>query len=90
MIKHFNIHIYGRVQGVGFRYHAKQIARMHKLKGFVKNMYDGSVYIEAEGEIEKLTEFIKWCQKGPGFSTVDNVDVEEDELKNFKEFEVKF
>jgi acylphosphatase len=90
MNKHFNIQIFGRVQGVGFRYHAKQIARMHNLKGYVKNVYDGSVYIEVEGELEKINDFIKLCQEGPGFSSVKNVEVEEGEIKKFKVFEVKF
>ena len=90
MVKHFNIHIYGRVQGVGFRYHVKQIARMHQLTGYVKNLSDGSVFVEAEGDPEKLNLFIKWCYQGPERSLVEKVDLEEGDLKKFTVFEVKF
>jgi len=90
MIQHFNISVFGRVQGVGFRYHTKQIAQQLGLKGFVKNVYDGSVYIEVEGNPEKINDFIAWCRKGPGFSSVENVIIESGEMKNFAFFEVKF
>ena len=44
------ISFYGRVQGVGFRYHASHGARGLGLTGFVRNEYDGSVYMEVQGE----------------------------------------
>ena len=51
------ITIYGRVQGVGYRYSALHIARGLDLSGFVKNQYDGTVFIEAE--VSSRTNF---CQ----------------------------
>lgn len=90
MQQHYNITVFGRVQGVGFRYHTKQIAQQLGMKGFVKNEPDGSVYIEAEGAADKMHEFIAWCRKGPGFSQVENVLLEEGKIKKFKFFEVKF
>lgn len=90
MIQHLNISVFGRVQGVGFRYHTKQIANQLGLKGFVKNQLDGSVYIEVEGKPDIINEFIAWCRKGPGFSNVENLIFQEGEIKNFKFFEVKF
>lgn len=50
---------YGRVQGVGFRYTAKQMARSLGLTGWVKNEYDGTVLMEVQGRepmIHKLME----------------------------------
>ena len=44
------IFFYGQVQGVGFRYHASHGARGLDLTGFVRNEYDGSVYMEIQGE----------------------------------------
>jgi acylphosphatase len=90
MQQHFNITVFGRVQGVGFRFHTKQIAQQLGLKGFVKNNYDGSVYIEVEGNIEKINEFISSCKKGPGFSSVENVILDEGKIKKFTLFEVKY
>ena len=55
--KHIVFH--GRVQGVGFRYTAKQLARSLGLTGWVKNEYDGTVIMEVQGRepmIFKLME----------------------------------
>ena len=45
-----HILFYGRVQGVGFRYYAVQKARQLRLTGWVRNLYDGSVEMEVQGE----------------------------------------
>lgn len=88
MMKHLNISIFGRVQGVGFRYSVKQQAQNLGLFGFVKNNIDKSVYIEVEGEDKKLDEFLKWCKKGPLFSKVEKMEVSKGEIKNFIGFEI--
>ena len=44
-----HIIFYGRVQGVGFRYTAKYAAESYGVAGWVRNLYDGSVEMEAEG-----------------------------------------
>jgi acylphosphatase len=62
--------IYGRVQGVGFRFYAQQKAQELNISGFVQNRPDGSVYIEAEGEETQLQAFINWCQAGPQWARV--------------------
>ncbi|MCL5784025.1 MAG: acylphosphatase [Patescibacteria group bacterium] len=85
-MKHLNITIYGLVQGVFFRASAKAEADKLEIKGFTKNLPDGSVYIEAEGEKEKLDEFVKWCKAGPSMAQVKKVEVFEDSLKNFSQF----
>lgn len=88
MKKHFNIKIYGLVQGIFFRATAKEQAEKLTITGFTRNESDGSVYIEAEGEKENLDEFIKWCHHGPSLAQVEKVIVTEGQLKNFSEFEV--
>ena len=55
----FRIHVKGRVQGIGFRYSAVREARIRGITGFVKNQYDGSVYIEAEGPQEQLLDYLE-------------------------------
>ena len=87
---HKNIIVHGRVQGVGFRYSAQHAAQSNGIKGFVKNLPDGTVYIEAEGKIEKLNEFIAWCRKGPSFAYVSDIKIEEGEVKDYKFFDVKY
>ena len=87
---HKNITITGDVQGVGFRYSTKKVANAMGIKGFVKNMYNGDVYIEAEGSDTQLRHFIQWCHKGTGHSRVHNVEVKEGELRKFSHFEITF
>jgi len=89
-MKHINITVIGRVQGVGFRNGAKHQARYLGIKGFVKNRMDGHVYIEAEGNDAELAEFVKWCRKGPAFALVDELEVMEGVLKHFSSFEIVY
>ena len=86
----YKIHISGRVQGVGFRQSAKTMARFLGLKGFVKNLSDGKVYVEAEGNRDSLDSFMSWCRKGPGYGFVEKVEKTEDNLKDFESFEIKY
>lgn len=51
-----HIFFYGRVQGVGFRYYAVQKANQLGLTGWVKNLYDGSVEMEVEGQEELIDQ----------------------------------
>ena len=61
----YKIQVTGKVQGVGFRWSAAIEARSLGITGFVKNLPDGNVYIEAEGSIEQLNTFVEWCRQGP-------------------------
>jgi len=49
----------GRVQGVGFRYTARSVARHYKVSGYVRNMPDGSVELVAEGAPAELDAFLQ-------------------------------
>lgn len=49
----------GRVQGVGFRYTAKDIARGFDVCGWVKNLPDGTVELQMMGEKDELEDFLK-------------------------------
>ena len=89
MIKSVKINIYGKVQGIGFRYNALQKANELGVNGFVKNRSDGSVYIEAEGESEILEMFILWCKNGPSWSIVEDIKVVDIPLNNYKCFGVR-
>lgn len=89
-MKHLNITVTGRVQGVGFRNAAKREAIVLGINGFVKNKYDGSVYIEAEGNRPELDEFVKWCWEGPAWAHVENVLVHEGTIQNLSSFETAY
>jgi len=87
---HNNIKVFGLVQGVGFRYSAIHKAKSLGIKGYVKNLYDGSVYIEAEGTQEKINEFLYWCRQGPSHARVSDIEVNDGEIKNYRFFDVKY
>ena len=88
-IKTYTIIVTGRVQGVGFRHSARSKARYHGIRGFTRNMPDGSVYIEAEGTEDHLQQFIAWCRKGPGYGQVENLHIEKSSNKGFSDFIIK-
>ncbi|MBI1969233.1 acylphosphatase [Candidatus Woesearchaeota archaeon] len=69
--------IAGEVQGVSFRYYARQQAKALGITGFVQNSPDGSVEIVAEGETKALQKFLAWCKKGPPKAIVNKVRVTE-------------
>ncbi len=71
----YQIVVTGRVQGVGYRAFVERQAISMQLGGYVKNQYDGSVLIEAEGPVEKLDLFIIKCKEGPGWAHVSKVTV---------------
>ena len=73
-MKHLSIKIWGRVQGVGFRYAAQQEAQKLGVTCFARNEQDGSVFIEVEGDKEKLEKFLAWCGKGPWLAKVERAE----------------
>jgi len=83
----YKIHVRGWVQGVGFRWSAVHEARDRGITGYVRNLSDGSVYIEAEGSREQLNSFIEWCKRGPG--SVESVSADPFPPVNYKEFRIE-
>ncbi len=89
MKKRLRLLISGRVQGVCFRAAARRQAVLLGLTGFARNLPDGGVEIEAEGEEEALKSFLRWSGRGPSGARVDGVDVRwRDPEKNFSSFEI--
>lgn len=83
----YKIHIRGMVQGVGFRWSAAREAKAKGITGYVKNMPDGSVYIEAEGFRDRLNAFVEWCREGPGY--VESVTKDICEPVNYRDFRIE-
>lgn len=86
--KHLNIKVTGKVQGVSYRVTTKAVADQLGVKGFVKNVADGSVYMEAEGDAVFIDSFLEWCNEGPDAARVEQVESSEGEMKNYRNFEV--
>lgn len=63
----------GRVQGVGFRFFVINKAHVYGIAGWVKNLYDGRVEIDAEGKEQNLILFLQDIRIGPRSAHVSNV-----------------
>lgn len=88
-MKALRIIVSGKVQGVFFRASAKEKADELSINGFVQNLPDGRLHIEAEGTEENLKKFVDWCHQGPPRSKVTHVNLQEGSAKNFERFEIK-
>ncbi|AJA48268.1 acylphosphatase [Clostridium pasteurianum DSM 525 = ATCC 6013] len=67
------IKVYGRVQGVGFRFNTEYLADHFSLTGWVKNCDDGTVEIEAQGQEDDIEAFKIKIQQGNRFIKVKDV-----------------
>ena len=90
MQKRYQIIVSGKVQGVGFRMYSKNEADALGLSGYVRNQADGNVYIEAEGDTEKLESFVKWCHQGTPLAKVAEVSINKLGLKSDAGFDIRF
>ena len=90
-MQRLNITVHGRVQGVGFRAFVLDKAKSLGLAGFVKNMSDGTVFIDVQGDEETLKKFLEYVNQGPSLSRVDRVDiVKVNQMLNSKDFIVTY
>jgi len=89
-MKRAHIRVVGLVRGVGFRSYARNYAKELALKGFVKNLNDGSVEIVVEGYEKQMSTFLQVLRKGPWGAKVEDLQIEwEDPTNEFNDFEVK-
>jgi len=72
-IERLHANVYGRVQGVGFRFYTVDAAVSLGLTGWVANRYDDSVEVVAEGPSAQLQHLLVYLQEGPSMARVDQV-----------------
>lgn len=86
----YEINVRGRVQGVGFRYYAKETALRHGVSGFVRNVPDGSVCIIAQVEDSLIDSFCEALKLGNGFSRITDIRFEILNSENrYHDFEIR-
>ncbi len=82
--------IKGRVQGVCYRAFTQDEAIRLGVKGWVRNLSDGSVEAVFEGKSEVIEEAIKRCWQGPPLSRVTDIEIEwQDKEEGFGDFRIR-
>jgi acylphosphatase len=69
----FSMSVSGKVQGVGYRFFARERALFRGITGWVQNSYSGNVEIEAQGSPEQLEAYINELWEGPLFGSVADI-----------------
>ena len=91
MMKMLELIISGRVQGIGYRAYALRIAQNLDIKGSVRNLPDGRVRVIAFAEEDVMDLFIQKLRKGPTFSLVRDVLINEMEITDtYKDFRIEY
>ena len=86
-----HIIVKGLVQGVGFRWFVEREANSLGLKGYVKNLPNGDVECEVEGEEGLIKEFVAQLRIGNRMSRVTDVVVNTEEFQNkYHDFQIRF
>ncbi|MFQ5420309.1 MAG: acylphosphatase [Anaerolineae bacterium] len=90
-MKQFEATIYGRVQGVSFRYYTQKEAQRWGVTGWVANQRDRTVIVVAQGPEAALSPFIAFLHRGPLSARVDKVDLRwQEPTAEFTRFEVRW
>ena len=88
--KRLNATVIGRVQGVSFRYFVVELAESLSLRGWVRNRWNGSVEVTAEGSYLNLETLLQALREGPPMARVDDVCFEWQPYSGeFSDFQVK-
>jgi acylphosphatase len=80
--------VFGRVQGVGFRFFAERAAGEAGVAGWVRNRADGAVETVAEGEPDAVARYLERLRSGPPGSRVTSLVQEEKPVQGYGSFEV--
>jgi acylphosphatase len=82
--------VQGVVQGVGYRFFVLNQAHLYDLKGYVRNLPNGSVEVVAEGEKGLVKDFVERLRIGPMSAHVTGVDVKwHEEDSGYTEFRLQ-
>jgi len=74
-VRRFYAIVKGRVQGVGFRYETQAKAQALRVGGHVRNRWDGSVEVVAQGVAGAVGDLLIWLHRGPRVARVERVQV---------------
>jgi len=91
-VAHLSATVYGRVQGVLFRYFVRNEATELGLTGYVRNLTSGdAVEVQAEGEKQQLHKLLRQLKVGPPGARVERVEVKwADHSEQFSDFSIRY
>jgi acylphosphatase len=81
--------VYGRVQGVGFRYSLARAAEGRGVAGWARNRGDGTLEAVFEGEPEAVESLVRFCYEGPRGAEVERVEVFQEEPEGLTRFDAR-
>ncbi|WP_181009082.1 acylphosphatase [Streptomyces sp. SM12] len=79
----------GLVQGVFFRDTCRRKARAHDVRGWVRNLPDGTVEAVFEGDPQAVENLLAWARRGPAAGRVDDMAVTDQQPEDLTEFTVR-
>ena len=88
-MRRVHVTVRGEVQGVGYRYTMRMVAREAGVAGWVRNRPDGSVEAEVEGMPGQVDEVLAWMADGPPGSLVESATVTDAAPTGERGFEVR-
>jgi acylphosphatase len=80
------VKVFGKVQGVFFRKSAQQKAMTLGIQGWIKNLDDGALLVEIEGDIHAVQEMENWLRHGPPMAVVESLEISLSEEKGYQDF----
>ncbi|UTT43900.1 acylphosphatase [Exiguobacterium aurantiacum] len=80
----------GRVQGVGFRYFAQATALEYGITGWVRNLNDGTVELQIEGDTERLESYKRALYDGNRFVGVEQIEADDATVESHRKFDIRY
>ena len=80
----------GRVQGVFYRDSCRTMAVALGVKGWVRNLPNGSVQVVAEGDRDAVDQLVDWCRTGPPHAVVADVQIVDEPVAAEREFRLRY
>jgi acylphosphatase len=84
-----HVFVSGNVQGVFFRYEARERAGSRGVSGWVRNLPDGRVEAVFEGPEDAVAAMVAWCREGPRGAEVTDVEAIAEDPEGVEGFDVR-
>ena len=89
-MRHIHLQVFGRVQGVGFRYTTVRTAASYDVTGFVQNLPNGDVLLVAEGSADEVRKFVDDVARRKSYFILNQKRLVEPATGEFKSFRIRY